>query len=311
MLPFMPLEGQLCSLLMRLHRAARAFLDPELQSGAITPAEAHAFLQREIVYSAPFARSEVERYTFRAPGQATSYFYGYTKLVALRAEVEAALGARFDPLAFHDFIVDQGLIPPDALRAAVLDRFVQRRPLVGSASRNPSRSAFGRAAANGNLGGPAEVRRSVKAIVYHGERDVRVETVPDPSLKAPTDAIVRVVNAAICGSDLWPYRGIGSTQPGSRIGHEFTGVVEAVGADVRGVAVGQFVAAPFSYAEGHCAFCRDGLYTSCKQAGFWGGLDDDGGQGEFVRVPVRRRDAGRRFPTPSATTPPSAPPRSR
>jgi hypothetical protein len=124
MLPFMPLEGQLCSLLMRLHRAARAFLDPELQSGAITPEGAHAFLADAIVYSDPFARSEVERYTFRAPGQATAYFYGYIKLVALRAEVEAALGERFDPLAFHDFIVDQGLIPPDALRAAVLDRFV-------------------------------------------------------------------------------------------------------------------------------------------------------------------------------------------
>ena len=123
-LPYMPLAGQLCSLQMRLHRAARAFLDPELQSGAISPEEAHAFLQREIVYSAPFARSEVERYTFRAPGQATSYFYGYTKLVALRAEAEAALGARFDARAFHDFILDQGLVPPDALRAAVLERFV-------------------------------------------------------------------------------------------------------------------------------------------------------------------------------------------
>ncbi len=77
-----------------------------------------------MVYSAPFARSEVERYTFRSPGQATSYFYGYTKLIALRAEAEAALGERFDAHAFHDFIVDQGLVPPDALRAAVLDRFV-------------------------------------------------------------------------------------------------------------------------------------------------------------------------------------------
>ncbi len=124
MLPYMPLEGQFCSLLMRLHRAARAFLDPELQSGAITPAGADAFLRREMVHSAPFARSEVERYTFRSPGQATSYFYGFTKLVALRAEAEAALGARFDAHAFHDFIVDQGLVPPDALRAAVLDRFV-------------------------------------------------------------------------------------------------------------------------------------------------------------------------------------------
>lgn len=122
-LPFMPLAAQLCSLQMRLHRAARAFLDPELQSGALTPAQAHAFLEREIVYSAPFARSEVERYTFRAPGQATSYFYGYVKLVALRAEVEAAQGARFDQRAFHDFVLDQGLVPPDTLRAAVLKRF--------------------------------------------------------------------------------------------------------------------------------------------------------------------------------------------
>ena len=123
-LPFMPLAAQLCSLLMRLHRAARAFLDPELQSGERTPAEAQAFLEREIVYSPTFARSEVERYTFRAPGQATSYFYGYTKLVALRAATEAALGARFDACAFHDFILDQGLLPPDALGAAVRERFV-------------------------------------------------------------------------------------------------------------------------------------------------------------------------------------------
>jgi Bacterial protein of unknown function (DUF885) len=123
-LPHMPLAGQLCSLQMRLHRAARAFLDPELQSGARTPAEAQEFLEREIVYSAPFARSEVERYTFRAPGQATSYFYGYAKLVALRAETEAALGSAFDARAFHDFILDQGLVPPDALRSAVLERFV-------------------------------------------------------------------------------------------------------------------------------------------------------------------------------------------
>ncbi|GAC1572241.1 MAG: DUF885 domain-containing protein [Candidatus Elarobacter sp.] len=123
-LPFMPPAGQLCSLQMRLHRAARAFLDPELQSGAIAPADAQAFLEREIVYSAPFARSEVERYTFRAPGQATSYFYGYTKLVALRAETEAALGAAFDVLAFHDFILDQGLISPSALRTAVFERLV-------------------------------------------------------------------------------------------------------------------------------------------------------------------------------------------
>ncbi|MEA2784688.1 MAG: alcohol dehydrogenase [Candidatus Eremiobacteraeota bacterium] len=125
----------------------------------------------------------------------------------------------------------------------------------------------------------------MKATVYHGERDVRVESVPDPSIQAPTDALVRVVDAAICGSDLWPYRGVAKWADGARLGHEFTGVVEAVGAEVRGVRVGDFVAAPFSYADGSCAFCHDGLYTSCKHAGFWGGVDNDGGQGEFVRVP--------------------------
>lgn len=124
MLPYMPRAGQLCSLQMRLHRAARAFLDPELQSGVVTPAGVQAFLERELVYSPPFARSEVERYTFRSPGQATSYFYGYTKLVALRGEAERALGKAFDACAFHDFVLDQGLVPPAALRTAVLERFV-------------------------------------------------------------------------------------------------------------------------------------------------------------------------------------------
>jgi threonine dehydrogenase-like Zn-dependent dehydrogenase len=125
----------------------------------------------------------------------------------------------------------------------------------------------------------------VKATVYHGARDVRVETVPDPAIQAPTDALVRVVNAAICGSDLWPYRGIAKWADGARLGHEFTGIVEAVGGEVRGVTVGQFVAAPFSYADGSCAFCDQHLYTSCPRAGFWGGTDNDGGQGQFVRVP--------------------------
>ena len=145
----------------------------------------------------------------------------------------------------------------------------------------------------------------MKATVFHGARDVRVETVPDPSIVEPTDAIVRVVNAAICGSDLWPYRGVAKWEPGARLGHEFTGIVEAVGSGVSAIAVGQFVAAPFSYADGSCAFCRQHLYTSCEHAGFWGGTDDDGGQGQFVRVPFAdatlvaipdaiRHDAGKR-----------------
>ena len=144
----------------------------------------------------------------------------------------------------------------------------------------------------------------MKATVYHGERDVRVETVPDPKLKEPTDALVRVVNAAICGSDLWPYRGVAKWPEGSRIGHEFTGIVEEVGSAVKSVRKGAFVAAPFSFADGTCAFCAQRLYTSCPHAGFWGG-DNDGGQGQFVRVPYAdatlvpipdavRDDAGKR-----------------
>jgi len=124
MLPYMPLAAQLCSLQMRLHRTARAFLDPELQSGERTPDDVQAFLEREIVFSPTFARSEVERYTFRSPGQATAYFYGYTKFVALRDEVETLLGEAFEPCAFHDFILDLGLLPPATLREAVLTRFV-------------------------------------------------------------------------------------------------------------------------------------------------------------------------------------------
>jgi threonine dehydrogenase-like Zn-dependent dehydrogenase len=129
------------------------------------------------------------------------------------------------------------------------------------------------------------VSTSVKATVYHGPRDVRVETVPDPALRTPGDAIVRVVNAAICGSDLWPYRGIRQWEPGSRLGHEFTGIVEAVGAGVHGVRPGDFVAAPFAFSDGTCVYCHEGLQTSCPHGGFWGGTDNDGGQGEFVRVP--------------------------
>ena len=123
-MPFMPPEGQLISLQHRLMRAARAFLDPELQAGITTPAQAREFLRRELVLSPAMAEQEVERYTFRAPGQATSYYYGYSRLVALRAEVEAALGPRFVPGRFHDFVLAQGLLPPALLRRAVLSEFV-------------------------------------------------------------------------------------------------------------------------------------------------------------------------------------------
>jgi uncharacterized protein (DUF885 family) len=122
--PYMPPEGQLVSLDYRLLRAARAFLDPELQAGKIQPADAYRVLEQDVVQSHAFAQEEVERYTYRMPGQANSYFYGYTKLRALRKETEAALGAKFNQRRFHDFILAQGLLPPDLLREAVTENFV-------------------------------------------------------------------------------------------------------------------------------------------------------------------------------------------
>ena len=122
--PYMPLEGQLVSLDLRLQRAARAFLDPELQAGKITPADAFRVLEDDVVLSHAFAEEEVERFTYRAPGQANSYFYGYTKLIALREETQKALGAKFNQKKFHDFILAQGLLPPDMMRKAVMEVFV-------------------------------------------------------------------------------------------------------------------------------------------------------------------------------------------
>jgi len=124
MQPYEPAEGQLLTLQLRLLRAARAFLDPELQSGKITPAQAYQVLEKDVMLSHAFAKEEVERFTFRAPGQANSYFYGYTRLIALRKETEAALGSKFDQKKFHDFILGQGLLPPDLMRKAVLEDFV-------------------------------------------------------------------------------------------------------------------------------------------------------------------------------------------
>lgn len=125
--PYMPPEGQLVSLDYRLLRAARAFLDPELQAGKITSAEARRVLEQDVVQSPAFAEEELERYTYGAPGQATSYFYGYTKLIALRKDTEAALGAKFNQKRFHDFILAQGLLPPDLMRKAVMEQFVPSR----------------------------------------------------------------------------------------------------------------------------------------------------------------------------------------
>jgi len=114
---------------------------------------------------------------------------------------------------------------------------------------------------------------------------VRVEDVPDPVLHEPTDAIVRVLRACICGSDLWPYGSMEASEQGRRIGHEFLGVVEEVGGDVSELKAGDVVVAPFVWADNTCDFCREGLQTSCRHGGNWGAAGVDGGQGEAVRVP--------------------------
>ncbi|MEV7216115.1 zinc-dependent alcohol dehydrogenase family protein [Kitasatospora cineracea] len=125
----------------------------------------------------------------------------------------------------------------------------------------------------------------MRATVIHGPQDIRIEEVPDPRIERPTDAVVRVLNACICGSDLWAYRGVSKRKAGQRIGHEFLGFVEEAGAEVRGFAVGDLVVAPFVWSDGVCEYCREGLQTSCPHGGFWGTPGSDGGQGEAVRVP--------------------------
>jgi len=124
MKPYMPLEGQLVSLDYRLLRAARAFLDPELQAGKIQSADAYRVLEKDVVLSHAFAQEEVERFTYRMPGQANSYFYGFAKLEELRKETESTLGTKFNARRFHDFILAQGLLPPELMRAAVRETFI-------------------------------------------------------------------------------------------------------------------------------------------------------------------------------------------
>jgi threonine dehydrogenase-like Zn-dependent dehydrogenase len=119
----------------------------------------------------------------------------------------------------------------------------------------------------------------------YGAGDVRVETVPDARIIQPTDALVSVTRACICGSDLWPYNSMAPSETGNRMGHEFIGLVEAVGSEVRTVKKGDLVVAPFAWSDGTCEFCQQGLQTSCLHGGWWGGTDLDGGQGEAVRVP--------------------------
>jgi hypothetical protein len=122
--PFLPLDGQLISLQYRLMRAARMFLDPMLNLGLITPEEAKRLITQDIVIGESWAQNEIERYTYRIPGQATAYYFGYGKLQALRTQTELALRDDFDQQAFHDFILAQGMLPPDLLKQAVMEEFV-------------------------------------------------------------------------------------------------------------------------------------------------------------------------------------------
>jgi hypothetical protein len=130
MKPYLSPEAQLGVLEMRLMRAARAFLDPMLNLGMLKPEEVKRILMQEVVLSEPMAKEEVDRYSFTAPGQATSYFFGYSKLEALRARAELALGPKFAPQSYHDFIIAQGLLPPDLLEKAVMDGYVKSQPQV-------------------------------------------------------------------------------------------------------------------------------------------------------------------------------------
>jgi len=125
--PYEPLDGQLIALQMRAHRAARAFLDPMVNLGQITPEQVKDFLMQEVVYSEGMATQEMQRYVFRSPGQATSYFYGYQRIMETRQAAQLALRDRFDRQAYNDFLLNQGLLPPALLRQTVMEDFVGSR----------------------------------------------------------------------------------------------------------------------------------------------------------------------------------------
>ena len=119
----------------------------------------------------------------------------------------------------------------------------------------------------------------MRATTIHGARDIRVDEVPDPTLRRPTDAIVRVTAGCICGSDLWPYRGENPIRPGATIGHECIGVVEEIGSEVRDVRVGDFVVVPFCHCDNTCPHCLNGAQSVCSNLGFTAS-----GQAEYALV---------------------------
>jgi threonine dehydrogenase-like Zn-dependent dehydrogenase len=126
----------------------------------------------------------------------------------------------------------------------------------------------------------------MKATIMYKAGDVRVENVPDATIKEPTDALVRITRSCICGSDLWPYHDLKPSKNGRPMGHEAIGVVEEVGVDVRKVKKGDFVIMPFAFSDGTCEFCHEGLQTACLHGGFFGSEDAGGAQAEAIRIPL-------------------------
>ena len=125
----------------------------------------------------------------------------------------------------------------------------------------------------------------MRATVMHAAADVRIENVPDSTIIEPTDAVIRVTRACICGSDLWPYASMEPSATGQRMGHEAIGVVIETGEEVRTVRAGDVVVMPFAYSDGTCVFCHEGLHTACLHGGFFGVRGGDGAQAEALRVP--------------------------
>ncbi|MEE2058387.1 alcohol dehydrogenase catalytic domain-containing protein [Rhodococcus artemisiae] len=125
----------------------------------------------------------------------------------------------------------------------------------------------------------------MRATFMYGAGDVRVEEVPDPTIVQPTDALVRITLACVCGSDLHPYHSMPTGEEGTPMGHEFIGLVEELGSEVTGLKVGDLVISPFAFSDNTCEFCREGFHTACKHGGWYGAGGVGGAQAEMIRVP--------------------------
>src|SRR3954469_21752508 len=150
-------------------------------------------------------------------------------------------------------------------------------PSRASAKRSPRRSRPPKSR--------RDLEKKMRATVMHSAGDVRVEDVPDARLVDPTDALIRITRACICGSDLWLYKNMEPSDGGRPMGHEAIGVVEEVGTEVRTVKPGDPVVMPFAFSDGTCLFCEDGLQTECVHGGFFGNSDTGGAQAEALRIP--------------------------